>query len=171
MVEDVAKKCHKLFKLFYTWPYPNHLARDFVTWSSDVSKAAGSDIIKRLMQHNPLWHVARMITAFCASFRSLILYPGWTGKLLRHFSEKTEASHLFLTNIDLYKASFDNCVELRKATATNRREKGSSFNFARYPYGYRLCLHFERKSEFKRWLESSLRSWVSLLTYMYLSTA
>lgn len=171
-MENVTNKCHKLLKLFYAWSCPNHLPRDFVTWSSDVSKAAGSDIIKRLMQHNLLWHLARMITASCASFRSLRLYPGRTGKLLRHFSEKTEASHLFLTHIDLYIASFNNCVELRKATATNRREGGSSFNLC----GSLMVTAFVfalngSPSPSNDWSQGCVLEQVSLLSrYMYLST-
>lgn len=107
-----------------------------------------------------------MITALCTSFRSLLLYREWIGKLLRQFSEEAEAFHIFLTNIDLYAASFKNCVKLRKATATNRREEGSTFSFARLPYGYRLGLRIERSGIRVRALSGvlTLRSWARLVT-------
>lgn len=70
----------------------------------------------------------RMTTALCTNFRCFLFYRGWTGKLLSQISEETEASHVFLANIDLYVTSFNNCIELRKATATNKGREETNFS-------------------------------------------
>lgn len=56
-------------------------------------------------------------------FLLFLIYRGWTEKLFSKISEDTKASHVLLTNIDLYESGFNNRVELRNTAATGKKNK------------------------------------------------
>ena len=89
------------------------------TWSSDISKRAGSDVIKRLEHFSLVCN----LTGLKTRLRWFLVNRWWNGKLLSQIGEETEASYVLLTNADLNATCFHKNVQLRNTAATTKKEK------------------------------------------------